>query len=145
MFWAFSATTVLPAGVGLLLFITLPLHSKWLRKPSQAFVQKLLDIHFFDLKVLGEPVTVFHAILGIYGLLFLTLLKPWSEKELEGEDMMRRMKRWHDERNMYISAFIFVTYLMIFQYYNLRAKYDKVKAELKKIKEPAAAVSKKAD
>jgi hypothetical protein len=34
---------------------------------------------------------------------------------------------------------------MIFQYYNLRAKYDKVKAELKKIKEPAAAVSKKAD
>jgi hypothetical protein len=127
MFWWLSATVVLPAGVGLLLFITLPLHSQWLRKPSQKLVQKLLEIHFFDVKLLGEPVTVFHAILAIYGTLFLLLLKPWSELETENEDLMRRMKRWHDERNMYISAFVFVTYLMIFQYYNLRAKYDQLK------------------
>jgi hypothetical protein len=135
MFWWLSAAVVLPVGVVLLLFITLPLHKTWLRRPSQRLVQALLDIHFFDLKVLGAPVTVFHAILTLYGILFLGYLKPWGDQDhIDREGFHDKSSRWHNERNMYISAFIWVTYLMIFQYHNLRAKYDKLKEERDKAK-----------
>eukprot|EP00475_Leptophrys_vorax_P022785 TRINITY_DN30_c0_g1_i1.p1 TRINITY_DN30_c0_g1~~TRINITY_DN30_c0_g1_i1.p1 ORF type:complete len:147 (-),score=35.58 TRINITY_DN30_c0_g1_i1:68-508(-) len=144
MWWFFSANMVLPFGVIVLLIMTMPLHTKYLRGPVQQFVQMILDMQFFGMKAFGEPITLFHAVELVYGILFISLA-GWGHHRNTAdldEDFSRKMSRWHRERNMYISAFIFVTYLMIFQYHNLRRKYDVLKKE-KELRDAAAAAAKR--
>jgi len=109
--------------------MTLPLHTKFLRPLSQKLIAFILQLRFFGLNAFGEPFTVFHAVLLIYGLGYLVLLNPLRSHQHEerGEELIQRMARWHRERNMYIAAFIWVVYFMIYQYYLLRSKYDDIK------------------
>lgn len=133
MYWGIWANVILPFGVFVLLLMALPLHKKMLRAPVQSFVGYLLEIQFFNLKFLGEKVTLFQAIIFISGFNFLMLSNPMWKHEYEYhdfEEMIHKIGRWRRERNMYISSFCFVTYLMIHNYHKLRNKYDSAKLKL---------------
>jgi hypothetical protein len=143
MLWYLWANVVLPFGVVLLLIMVLPLHTKILRPVVNALVEFLLKIQFFNLRALGEPVSIFHAVVLFNGLFALfSWYSFYTHEEDEGwgaESFHKKASRWRKERNMYISAFTCVVYLMIFHYNKLRVKYDNLKLKVEK------AESKKAD
>jgi hypothetical protein len=135
LWWEFSAFATLPFGLIVLFIITLPLHLS-ISKSVSKIVDFLLGIEFFGMQVpiLKSKITFFHVILFVYGLSFVMLWSPWDNVDhSDSATPTATFARWRKERNMYISALIWVVYFMIFQYHTLRKKFDALKSGGKEV------------
>jgi len=142
--WSILSSVVLPAGLFLLVLVTIPLPAFVMPLTNQ-IVGALMDLELVQFKNSNRiRLTLFNLMFSIALLTFATQTKAmWNMYEkgevntgrASGLTIERKASIWRAERNFWITVCCVMTYWCLYRHTALRKRYSVLKEEKKETEE----------